>query len=81
MYEPGTVRLSNHTNADHAFWGFCLQVFHEAGPQQQVDCLALMGNKCQMSFLRTQRRIVCSRIERGTSNLSITSPTLNQLGF
>ena len=29
-YEPGTLRLSNHTNAEH-FFGFFLKMFHQAG--------------------------------------------------
>ena len=43
-YEPGTLHLSSHTNAQHLF-GFLLQVFRQAGPSKRVDFLALMGNK------------------------------------
>ena len=31
LYETGTLRLFNNTNTEH-FFGFCLQVFREAGP-------------------------------------------------
>ena len=43
LYEPGTLRLSNHINAEH-FFGFCLLAFRQAGPPQRVDCLALTEN-------------------------------------
>ena len=36
-YEPGTLRLSNHTNTEQFFW-FSLLVFRQAGPLQRVDC-------------------------------------------
>ena len=36
-YEPGTrLYLSNQTNTEHLFGGFCLLVFCQAGPPQQV---------------------------------------------
>ena len=36
-YELGTrLHLSNQTNTEHLFWGFCFQVFCQAGPPQQV---------------------------------------------
>ena len=66
---------ANHTNAMHIF-GFCLQVFCQAGPPKRVDCLAPMGNKRKVLFPRIQRRIVSSRIEPGVSDLSIINPTL-----
>ena len=37
LCEPGTLHLSNQTNAEH-FFGFCLQHFRQAGPPQRVDC-------------------------------------------
>ena len=48
--EPGTLSLPNHTNASH-FFGFCLQVFRQAGSLRLVDCLA-MENKRKVSFPR-----------------------------
>ena len=36
-YEPGTMRLSNHTNVEH-FLRLCLQVFYQAGSPRWVDC-------------------------------------------
>ena len=42
--------LSNHANAEHSFFWFCLQVFCQAGPPQLVDCLLPIGNKRKMSF-------------------------------
>ena len=38
-YEPSLLCLSYHINAK-PFFGFCLQVFLQAGPPQIVDCLA-----------------------------------------
>ena len=55
-YEPGTLRLSNHTNTEQFFW-FSLQVFRQAGPLQRVDCWARMKNKRKVSFPRTQQGI------------------------
>ena len=71
-YEPGTLRMSNHTNAEH-FLGFCLRIIRQAGPPQPVDCLAPMGNKLKVSFPRTQRRIANSRVEPVVSSISITN--------
>ena len=71
-YELGTLRLSNHTNAEYG-----LQVRRAGTPQRvEVDCLASMKNKHNASFPRIQRRIASSGIEPGVSNLSITTPTL-----
>ena len=44
LQEPCMLRLSNHTNAKY-FIGICLQVSHQAGPLQRVDCLATMEKK------------------------------------
>ena len=76
-YEPGTLRLSDHTNAEHFFW-FCLQVFCQVGPPQRVDCLASMGNKRRVYFPRTSsvRRIFK---RRGAENLRIMKTKLKDL--
>ena len=31
------LRLSDHTNAAHPYFGFCLQVFRHAGPPQRAN--------------------------------------------
>ena len=36
-YEPSTLHLSNHINREHLFCMFCLQVFCQARPPQQVQ--------------------------------------------
>ena len=76
-YEPGTLRLSDHTNAEH-FFGFCLQVFCQAGPPQRVDYLASRGNKRRLYFPRTSsvRRIF---ERRGAGNLRIMKTKLKGL--
>ena len=55
--------LSYAYDADHVF-GFCLQVFPLAGPSLRVDRLAQMGNMRQVSFPRTQGRIVVTNSEK-----------------
>ena len=50
-------------DAEH-FFGFYLQVFPLAGPSLRVDCLALMGNMRQVSFPRTQGRILVTNSEK-----------------
>ena len=50
-------------DAEH-FFGFYLQVFPLAGPPLRVDCLALMGNMRQVSFPRTQGRILVTNSEK-----------------
>ena len=52
-FKPGTLRMSDHTNAEH-FFGFCLQVFCHAEPPKRVACLATIGNKRKESFPWTQ---------------------------
>ena len=47
-----------------SFFGFYLQVFPLAGPPLRIDCLALMGNMRQMSFPRTQGRILVTNSEK-----------------
>ena len=37
-YKPVTLRLSNHTNAEHFFESW-LPVYRQVGPPQRVDCL------------------------------------------
>ena len=58
------------------FLGSFLQVFHNAGQPQRVDCLTHgeFGVKCLSKD--TTRRIANAGIESGVSNFSITSPTL-----
>ena len=68
-YEPGTLLLSNWTNAEH-FFKFCSQVSHQAGPPQRVDCLAPIRNKSKVSLPRPQRRITSSGIEPIVNHLS-----------
>ena len=65
-YEPGTLRLSNHTNAEQLFFGFYLG---QAGPPQLVDYLARMGNKCKVSFPRTQSQWIADSIDFTDDNL------------
>ena len=65
-YEASTLRLSTHTKAEHP----CLQVFHQAGEPQWVDCLVKI---CTVSFPRTQRLITSSGIKPQVSNLLITT--------
>ena len=61
-------------------FGLCLPVFCQTGPPHPgIHCLALLGNMCKESFPRTQRRIACSGIELGASNLPLTNPTLYRL--
>ena len=87
--EPGILKQSNHTNSEHLFFGFCLQVFHHAGPPH---CLALHQtawpqkeisvNKRHNTALpvwelnQEQQRIASLGIKSGVSNLSITNPKL-----
>ena len=40
--EPGTLHLSNHTDAEHLFRDL-FAILHQAGPPQCVDCLAPMA--------------------------------------
>ena len=61
--EPGTQRVSNHTKAKYLFVWFFLLVFRQAGPPQRVDCLAQMMNKREVSFPRTQRRIILDELQ------------------
>ena len=46
-----------------SFSGFCLQVFRPAGPPPRVNCLPRMGNKREVSFLRTQRQWIADSID------------------
>ena len=70
--------LTTSTQSIHLFW-FCLQVFRQAGPPNRIDCLSQWGNKRQVSFPTTHRRITISEIEAGASNISIINQTLCQL--
>ena len=64
-YEPGTLSLFNHTNAEH-FFGFCLQVL--SGWATTVGTLVgPMRNKCEVSLPKTHRRITSSGIEPSAS--------------
>ena len=64
--EPDTLRQSITTPMQSTFW-FCLQVFHQAGPPQRVDCLASMGlvnstdrDKLTANKLTAKQRFRCS---------------------
>ena len=63
------------------FFGLCLPVFSQTGPLQRIVCLASMGNKCKVSFPRTQQRIASLAIETGVSDLSISELKLCQLTY
>ena len=86
MYEPGTLRLSNHTNAEYFLW-FCLQVFRHAGPPQRVDCLPNLeisvkyvsqGSKAAMPVWESNQVSATFRspTRRHTAELFITEPTV-----
>ena len=79
-HEPSTLHLSSHNNAEH-FFGFYLQVCHQAAPPQWVDCLGQMRNKRKVFFPKVQQCIASSEIEPGVRNFSMTSPMLNQLSY
>ena len=73
-YEPGTMRLSNHINAEHRFSFASLL----SGWATTTDTpLGRMGNKRKVSFPRTS--ITSSRIEVEVSYLRITSPAVTKL--
>ena len=50
-----------------------MQVFHQAGPSQRVDCLPPVDNTRKISFTETQQRIASSGIEAGVSNRRFTN--------
>ena len=58
--------------------GLCLQVFHQAGPPQRVDCLAAIGNKRNRL---SQRCIASWGIELEVRNFTVINPTFYQLNY
>ena len=54
------LHLVKHTNLEQIF-GFCWQDFF-------INCLAIMENKSEVSFIRTQRLFASLRINAGFSN-------------
>ena len=76
-YESGTLRLSNHTKAEHLFLVLLASLL-SGWTTTTGRLLGPNGDKRKVSFPRTQRRIARTRIEPGVSNqFSITSPTLH----
>ena len=75
LNEPDIQPWSNVTKAELIFLGFSLLFFRKVRPPQRVDCLTTMGNKQQVSFQKTQRRI-----EPGIGNLrSLTRRSTTEL--
>ena len=65
-YEPGTLRPSNHTNAEH-FFGFYLQVFRQAGPPPELNpfILFLIFKFKLIDFVKVEFNLNSSIIREG----------------
>ena len=60
----------------HICFRFCLQVFHQAGPSQRVDCFALTGNKRKVSSQGHDAALAVRESKRGSATFQSLTDTL-----